>query len=63
MNPLDWPMIAGPLPVIMLISARLALAWLAAGRNASAGTRPGSPGLTRSSCWRGHGFRAAPGLS
>jgi len=34
MNPLDWPMISGPLPVIFPISALLALAWLAAGRNA-----------------------------
>ena len=35
MNPLDWPLIAGPLPVILLVSALLALAWLVAGRNAS----------------------------
>src|SRR5215831_12178209 len=34
MNPLDWPLIAGPLPVILLAGALLALAWLAAGRNA-----------------------------
>jgi S-formylglutathione hydrolase FrmB len=34
MNPLDWSLIAGPLPVILLIGALLALAWLAAGRNA-----------------------------
>ncbi len=34
MNPLDWSLIAGPLPVILLVSALLALAWLAAGRNA-----------------------------
>jgi len=34
MNPLDWSLIAGPLPVIVLIGALLALAWLAAGRNA-----------------------------
>jgi len=34
MNPLDWPLIAGPLPVILLVSALLAVAWLAAGRNA-----------------------------
>jgi S-formylglutathione hydrolase FrmB len=35
MNPLDWSLIAGPLPVILLVSALLALAWLVAGRNAS----------------------------
>src|SRR5262249_6698698 len=35
MNPLDWSLIAGPLPVILLIGALLALAWLTAGRNAS----------------------------
>jgi S-formylglutathione hydrolase FrmB len=34
MNPLDWSLIDGPLPVILLIGALLALAWLAAGRNA-----------------------------
>jgi S-formylglutathione hydrolase FrmB len=34
MNPLDWSLIGGPLPVILLIGAVLALAWLAAGRNA-----------------------------
>jgi hypothetical protein len=34
MNPLDWPLVAGPLPVILLAGALLALAWLAAGRNA-----------------------------
>jgi S-formylglutathione hydrolase FrmB len=33
MNPLDWSLIAGPLPVILLVSALLALAWLTAGRN------------------------------
>jgi len=33
MNPLDWPMIAGPLSVILLISTLLALTWHAAGRN------------------------------
>src|SRR6516162_4522470 len=31
MNPLDWSLVAGPLPVILLVSALLALAWLAAG--------------------------------
>ena len=34
MNPLDWSLVTGPLPVILLVSALLALAWLAAGRNA-----------------------------
>jgi S-formylglutathione hydrolase FrmB len=46
MNPLDWSLIAGPLPVIVLVSALLALAWLAAGRNA-----PG-PGSLRRACRR-----------
>jgi S-formylglutathione hydrolase FrmB len=34
MDPFGWSLIAGPLPVILLIGALLALAWLAAGRNA-----------------------------
>ena len=34
MNPLDWSLIAGPLPVILLAGALFALAWLVAGRNA-----------------------------
>src|SRR6516165_10404288 len=34
MNPLDWSLVAGQLPVVLLVSALLALAWLAAGRNA-----------------------------
>jgi S-formylglutathione hydrolase FrmB len=34
MNPLDWSLIAGPLPAILRISALLAVAWLVAGRNA-----------------------------
>src|SRR5215472_7696721 len=34
MNPLDWPLLAGPLPVVLLVGALLALAWLVAGRNA-----------------------------
>src|SRR6516164_5363178 len=34
MNLLDWSLVAGPLPVILLVGALLALAWLAAGRNA-----------------------------
>jgi len=34
MNPLDWSLMAGPLPVILLIGALLALAWLVAGREA-----------------------------
>jgi S-formylglutathione hydrolase FrmB len=33
-NPLDWSLIAGPLPVILLVGALLVLAWLVAGRNA-----------------------------
>ena len=33
MNPLDWSLIAGPLPVILLVGALVALAWLAAGRD------------------------------
>jgi S-formylglutathione hydrolase FrmB len=37
MNPLDWSLIGGPLPVILLVGALLALAWLAAGRNAPGG--------------------------
>jgi S-formylglutathione hydrolase FrmB len=40
MNPLDWSLIAGPLPVILLIGALLALAWLAAGRNAPRRSKP-----------------------
>jgi S-formylglutathione hydrolase FrmB len=51
MNPLDWSLLTGPLPVILLVSAVLALAWLTAGRNA--------PGRGR--LWRGVlGSRAAP---
>jgi len=46
MNPLDWPLIAGPLPVILLAGALLALAWLVAGRNA-----PGH-GWLRRGAWR-----------
>ena len=42
MNPLDWSLIAGPLPVILLAGALRALAWLVAGRNA-----PGHGGLRR----------------
>jgi hypothetical protein len=34
MNPLDWSLTAGPLPLILLIGPLFALAWLAAGRNA-----------------------------
>ena len=33
MNPLDWSLIAGPLPVVLLAGALLALAWLAAGKS------------------------------
>ena len=42
MNPLDWSLIAGPLPVILLVSALLAVAWLVAGHNA-----PGRGSLRR----------------
>ena len=57
MNPLDWSLIAGPLPVILLVSALLALAWLAAGRNAPRrgslrrGARGGSAGGAASVRW------------
>jgi S-formylglutathione hydrolase FrmB len=52
MNPLDWSLIAGPLPVIMLVSAPLALAWLAAGRNGPRrGARGGRAGGTASMRW------------
>ena len=34
MNPLDWSLVAGPLPVILLVGALFGLAWLAAGRTA-----------------------------
>jgi S-formylglutathione hydrolase FrmB len=44
MNPLDWSLIAGPLPVILLIGALLALAWLAAGRNAPRHSSSGAGG-------------------
>jgi S-formylglutathione hydrolase FrmB len=40
MNPLDWSLIAGPLPVILLIDALLASAWLVAGRNAPRHSSP-----------------------
>src|SRR5215475_9390968 len=48
MNPLDWSLLAGPLPVILLAGALLALAWLAAGRNA-----PGQGWLRRGAPGRG----------
>src|SRR5215470_10361080 len=62
MNPLDWSLIAGPLPVILLAGALLALAWLAAGRNAPGrgwlrhswlrrGARTGSAGGAASVRW------------
>jgi S-formylglutathione hydrolase FrmB len=57
MNPLDWSLIAGPLPVILLVSALLALAWLVAGRNASRcgslwrGIRGGRADGAASVCW------------
>jgi S-formylglutathione hydrolase FrmB len=59
MNPLDWSLVAGPLPVILLVSALLALAWLAAGRNA--------PGRTAGAVYQVNipgvrsGFAARPG--
>ena len=53
MNPLDWPLIAGPLPVILLAGALLALAWLVAGRNA-----PGH-GWLRRGAWRRRAAGAA----
>src|SRR5499427_10346528 len=57
MNPLDWSLIGGPLPVILLVGALLALAWLAAGRNAPGrgwlrrGARAGSAGGAASVRW------------
>ena len=57
MNPLDWSLIAGPLPVFLLVGALLALAWLAAGRNAPGhrwlrrGARGGTAGGAPSVRW------------
>ncbi len=57
MNPLDWSLIAGPLPVILLVSALLALAWLVAGRTAPRrgslrrGARGGGAGGAASVRW------------
>ncbi len=57
MNPLDWSLIAGPVPVILLIGALLALAWLAAGRNAprrsslNNGVREGNASGAVSAAW------------
>src|SRR5215472_1462209 len=57
MNPLDWSLVAGPAPVILLAGALLALAWLAAGRNAPRrgfvrrGARGGSAGGAASVRW------------
>ena len=57
MNPFDWSLLAGPLPVILLAGALLALAWLVAGRNAPRngwlrrGTRGGSAGGAASVRW------------
>jgi S-formylglutathione hydrolase FrmB len=57
MNPLDWSLIAGPVPVILLIGALLALAWLAAGRNAprrsslNNGVRGGNASGAVSAAW------------
>jgi S-formylglutathione hydrolase FrmB len=41
MNPLDWSLIGGPLPVILLIAGLLGATWLAAGRSAP-GRGPGA---------------------
>ena len=57
MNPFDWSLLAGPLPVILLVGALLALAWLVAGRNAPGngwlrrGARGGSAGGAASVRW------------
>ena len=57
MNPLDWSLLAGPLPVILLAGTLLALAWLAAGRNAPGrgwlrrGARGGTAGGAVSVRW------------
>jgi hypothetical protein len=57
MNPLDWSLIAGPLPVILLVGAPLGLAWLVAGRSAPRrgslrrGARGGSAGGAASVRW------------
>jgi len=57
MNPLDWSLVAGPLPVILLVGALLALAWLAAARNAPrrgslrSGARGGRAGGAASVRW------------
>ena len=57
MNPLDWSLIGGPVPVILLAGALLALAWLAAGRNGPGrgwlrrGAGGGSAGGAVSVCW------------
>ena len=46
MNPLDWSLIVGLLPVILLVSLLLEFAWLAAGRNVPVCSplRRGAPG-------------------
>jgi S-formylglutathione hydrolase FrmB len=57
MNPLDWSLLTGPLPVILLAGALLAVAWLVAGRNAPGrgwlrrGARGGSAGGAVSVPW------------
>jgi len=57
MNPLDWSLLTGPLPVILLVGALLAVAWLAAGRNGPGhnplrrGARGGSVGGAVSVRW------------
>ena len=55
MNPLDWSLLAGPLPVILLAGALLALGWLVAGGNA-----PGRGWLRRGA--RGGGAGGAPSV-
>jgi S-formylglutathione hydrolase FrmB len=57
MNPLDWSLTAGPLPVILLTGALAALAWLPAGRNAPGhrslryGARGGKSSGTPTATW------------
>jgi S-formylglutathione hydrolase FrmB len=57
MSPLDWSLVAGPLPVILLAGALAGLAWLVAGRSAPGrgwlrrGSRGGSGGGAASVRW------------
>jgi hypothetical protein len=62
MNPLDWTMIAGPLPVILLIATLLARAWPAAElalvpKCVASHVQVRSPGR----CWAISGFRTTAG--